>query len=115
MRITKLVVACLAATLLMTAPGNAQSNASPGALRRLAEDYYGWRNQQYPVFASDAGLHTWDSKLTDYSPAALAARRAHVVRLLAQVNSMRTSRWSKDDQIDWLLFRAQLESPVFFD
>ena len=93
----------------------AQPNNSPAALRKLAEDYYDWRNRQYPVFSSDAGLHTWDNKLTDYSPSAIAARRAHVVSLLAQVNRMRTDRWKKDDQIDWLLFRAQIEGPVFFD
>jgi len=94
---------------------NAQSPGTPATLQRLAGDYYNWRNQNYPVFSSDAGLHTWDNKLTDYSPAALAARRAHVVNLLAQVNRMRTDRWKKDDQIDWLLMRAQLEGPVFFD
>ncbi|HEX3818125.1 MAG TPA: hypothetical protein VHW03_07545, partial [Chthoniobacterales bacterium] len=29
------------------------------ALHKLANDYYDWRNQQYPVGSSDAGLHTW--------------------------------------------------------
>lgn len=115
MKLNQMVVLCVAVTLLASSSANAQPNASPNALRRLAEDYYNWRNQQYPVFSSDAGLHTWDHKLTDYSPVALAARRAHVARLLAQVNRFRTDRWKKDDQIDWLLFRAQLESPVFFD
>jgi uncharacterized protein (DUF885 family) len=28
---------------------------------------------------------------------------------------MQTANWKKDDRIDWLLFRAQLEAPVFFD
>ena len=94
---------------------SAQSNATPAALHRLANDYYNWRNQSYPVSSSDAGLHTWDNKLTDYSPAAIAARRAHILSLLAQVNRMRTDKWKKDDRIDWLLFRAQLEAPAFFD
>jgi len=93
----------------------AQPNATPTTLRKLADDYYNWRNENYPVFSSDAGLHTWDNKLTDYSPAAIAARRARVAQLLAQINRMRTDKWKKDDQIDWLLFRAQLEGPVFFD
>ena len=53
---------------------SAQSNATSAVLHRLANDYYNWRNQNYPVSSSDAGLHTWDSKLTDYSPAAMAAR-----------------------------------------
>src|SRR5207342_1655709 len=35
-------------------------------LRRMADDYYSWRNENYPVASSDAGLHTWDSRLTDY-------------------------------------------------
>lgn len=96
-------------------PQRSPATTSPATLRQLAEDYYNWRNQNYPVFSSDAGLHTWDNKLTDYSPAAIAARRARVVQLLAQVNRMRTDSWNKDDQIDWLLFRAQVEGPVFFD
>jgi len=113
----KLIVVFIACSVMLLSAlvTPAQPNNSPAALRKLAEDYYEWRNRQYPVFSSDAGLHTWDNKLTDYSPAAIAARRAHVVSLLAQVNRMRTDRWTKDDQIDWLLFRAQIEGPVFFD
>jgi uncharacterized protein (DUF885 family) len=93
----------------------AQPEATPATLRRLAADYYDWRNQQYPVASSDAGLHTWDSKLTDYGLSALLARRLHVKEVLANVNAMRTETWSKDDRIDWLLFRAQLEGVAFFD
>jgi len=107
-------------SVFMMIPGSAniaraQTNASPAALRHLAGDYYNWRNQKYPVASSDAGLHRWDSKLTDYSSASIAARRAHVVSLLAQVNAMQTAKWKKDDRIDWLLFRAQLEGIAFFD
>src|SRR2546428_690575 len=94
---------------------NAQINASPATLRRLADNYYNWRNQNYPVASSDAGLHTWDSKLTDYRLSALLARRLHVKEVLAKVSAMQTENWSKDERIDWLLFRAQLEGVVFFD
>ena len=113
----KLIVVFIACSVMLLSAlvTPAQPNNSPAALRKLADNYYDWRNRQYPVFSSDAGLHTWDNKLTDYSPSAIAARRAHVVSLLAQVNRMRTDRWKKDDQIDWLLFRAQIEGPVFFD
>jgi len=114
----KILIVCMSAMLVAAATSSdtqAQMNTSPSALRRLADDYYNWRNQQFPVTSSDAGLHTWDNKLTDYSPAAIAARRAHVINLLAQINRMQTVKWKKDDQIDWVLFRAQLEGPVFFD
>ncbi len=110
-----LILFALFAVLATTNLTKAQTSSSPATLRRIADDYYNWRNLQFPVFSSDAGLHTWDHKLTDYSPAAIAGRRAHVVSLLARVNAMPTAKWKKDDQIDWLLFRAQLEGPAFFD
>jgi uncharacterized protein (DUF885 family) len=93
----------------------AQTSPSPTDLRKIANDYYSWRNLQFPVASSDAGLHTWDNKLTDYGLSALLARRLHVKEVLARVNAMQTEKWSKDDRIDWLLFRSQLESVVFFD
>src|SRR6266436_4884865 len=112
----KLLILCLCALLMTTIVLDAaHAQTSPATLRRIAVDYYDWRNRNYPVTSSDAGLHTWDSKLTDYSPAAIAARRQHVRSLLAQVNAMPTTNWNKDDRIDWLLFRSQLEGVVFFD
>jgi len=114
----KIFIMCLCAFIAMTISSNtiqAQANASPADLRKIAEDYYNWRNQNYPVFSSDAGLHTWDNKLTDYSLSPLLARRLHAKEVLAKVKAMQTEQWSKDDRIDWLLFRSQLEGVVFFD
>src|SRR5712692_3236129 len=110
-----LIVFLTACAVLMVFPNMTSAQTSPAALRRIADDYYDWRNQNYPVASSDAGLHTWDNRLTDYSPGAIAARRQHVRGLLAQVNAMPTTKWKKDDRIDWLLFRSQLESVAFFD
>ncbi|MBA3882654.1 MAG: DUF885 domain-containing protein [Chthoniobacterales bacterium] len=87
----------------------------PTALRKLAQDYYDWRNENYPVASSDSGLHTWDDRLTDFSAAKIAERAKHVRTLLDQVRGMSTSEWSKDDRIDWLLFRSQLEGADFSD
>ncbi|MFL6520116.1 MAG: DUF885 domain-containing protein [Chthoniobacterales bacterium] len=83
------------------------------ALREMADEYYAWRNENFPVVSSDSGLHTWDNRLTDYSPAKIAERSQHVRKLLDQVRAMPASKWSKDDVIDWLLFRAQLENVDF--
>ena len=108
------LTACITIILSVNITG-AQTSSSPAELRRIADDYYNWRNPTYPVASSDAGLHTWDNKLTDYSLSALLARRLHVKEVLAKVKAMQTEKWSKDDRIDWLLFRSQLESVVFFD
>ena len=110
-----LLLLCLG--FLHSATAHAQVTPSPENLRRVAEQYYQWRNQTRPVWSSDQGLHTWDDRLGDYSAAAVQERAEHVRKLLAHVQSMEpaTRSWSRDDRIDWLLFRAQLERVAFFD
>ena len=88
---------------------------TPADLRRMANEYYRWRDKNFPVVSSDAGLHTWDDKLTDYSLSAVLARRLYVTDLLNKVRAMPAASWSKDDRIDWLLFRSQLEGVAFFN
>jgi len=90
-------------------------NDSPEMLRALASDYYRWRTENYPVEASDQGLHTRDALLTNYTEAAITSRHRHTRDLLAQLRAMQSDTWSKDDRVDWLLFRAQLEGAEFFD
>src|SRR5262249_10308956 len=92
-----------------------QGSNAPDALRKMADEYYAWRNENYPVRSSDTGLHTWDDRLTDYSPAKIAERARHVRSLLEKVRSMKTDNWPKNDRIDWILFRAQLENVDFGD
>ena len=92
---------------------NQNANAAIAALHKLADDYYAWRNENYPVRSSDAGLHTWDDRLTDYSPAKTAERAQHVHSLLEKVRATKTDSWPKDERIDWVLLRAQLEEVDF--
>lgn len=97
---------------VLVEPTTAQT---PADLRRMADEYYRWRNQNFPTSSSDMGLHTWDDKLTDYSLSAVLARRLYVTDLLNKVRAMPAASWSKDDRIDWLLFRSQLEGVAFFN
>lgn len=108
-------LACCAFLLTSWRQIQAQTPKTPADLHRIAAEYYNWRNQNFPVSSSDAGLHNWDNRLTDYSLSAVLARRLHAKELLASVQAMPTADWSKEDRIDWLLFRAQLESVVFFN
>ena len=86
---------------------------TPDALRSVARNFYEWRKVNYPVSASDQGFHALDDRLTDYSQEALDARAAMVALTLARVNAADISAWSKDDKVDWILFRAQLEGYDF--
>ncbi len=90
-----------------------QGADAPAALHKMADDYYAWRNENYPVRSSDAGLHTWDDRLTDYSPTKIAERAQQVRSLLDKVRAMKTDNWPKDARIDWILFRSQLENVDF--
>jgi uncharacterized protein (DUF885 family) len=92
---------------------NKSMRAEPRELHKLADDYYAWRNENYPVSSSDAGLHTWDDRLTDYSPAKIAERAQHLHSLLEKLRAMKIDNWPKDERIDWILFRAQLENVDF--
>jgi len=83
------------------------------ALHKLANDYYNWRNENDPVSSSNAGLHTWDDKLADFSPAKINERTQHVRALLDKVRAMKIDTWPKDEQIDAILFRSQLENVDF--
>ena len=83
------------------------------ALHKLANDYYNWRNENDPVSSSNAGLHTWDDRLADFSPAKIAERAQHVRALLDKVRAMKIDAWPKDEQIDAILFRSQLENVDF--
>jgi uncharacterized protein (DUF885 family) len=102
------------ATPAVSPPTTKAGTADIASLRKMADDYYAWRNENYPVFSSDSGLHTWDNRLTDYSAARIAERAQHVRKLLDQVRAMATSNWPKDDRIDWMLFRSQLEGSDFY-
>jgi uncharacterized protein (DUF885 family) len=90
-------------------------STATATLHKLADDYYAWRNENYPVRSSEVGLHTWDDRLTDYSPGKIAERAQHVRSLLDKVRAMKTENWPKNDRIDWILFRAQLENVEFGD
>jgi uncharacterized protein (DUF885 family) len=97
-------------------PAPAAENEHPaGVLRRLAGDYYRWRNQEFPVASSEQGLHTGDDRLADYTEGALRARRERVQKLIGQVRALAVDGWPRDDRIDRALFLAQLEGEDFLD
>jgi uncharacterized protein (DUF885 family) len=106
----KAVLLLIGAALSMS-----NANADPAELRRLAHEYYEWRDADNPVNTSGQGGHRYDDRLTDYSPQAVSARRAHISELLSKVKAISTEGWSRDDRVDAILFQAQLEGADFLD
>ncbi len=102
----------LAAAILAALPMPSLA-AGGDDLRSLAHAYYAWQDAQDPVGSSDQGLHTWDDRLRDYAPEAIAARRRKVEETLERVRAMDPRGWSRDDRIDRVLFLSQLERAAF--
>jgi uncharacterized protein (DUF885 family) len=109
------LLAFLALPLLAAAkpPAKAAAPLTPAELRALAHDYYEWQKVEYPVLASDQGFHERDAQLDDLSKAAIARRAKHVRELLDRVRAIDPKGWAKDDAIDLILFRSQLEGADF--
>jgi uncharacterized protein (DUF885 family) len=105
----------LAPILALAASAAPAGPLTPEGLRSLAHDFYTWSDAQSPVGSSSQGLHTWDDQLDDFSPKAIAARRQHVAELLATVRALDSRGWSRDDRVDAILFRSQLEGAAFSD
>src|SRR5436305_10038175 len=103
----------IAAALLLATSMSAQTKLTPARLHEIANDYYKWSQVEFPISSSDQGLHTWDDRLTDYSPAAIEKRHAHIAQVLATIDATKPAGSSKDDTIDWILFRSQLDGADF--
>lgn len=109
-RTALLLLACLTAPAIAGA-----APADAGALRQMAHEYYQWRDQAHPVDTSDLGDHRFDARLTDFRMEQVLQRRQHVGELRAQLESLDTRGWNRDDRVDAVLFAAQLEGVDFFD
>jgi uncharacterized protein (DUF885 family) len=91
-----------------------QAAADPAQLRKVAHEYYQWRDTAYPVATSGAGDHRFDTRLTDYSMSEVLLRRQHVTDVLKELDAIDQNGWSKDDRVDRILFQAQLAGVDFF-
>jgi uncharacterized protein (DUF885 family) len=91
-----------------------QAAADPTQLRKIAHDYYQWRDVAYPVATSGAGDHRFDTRLTDYGMSEVLLRRQHVSDVLKELDALEQDGWSKDERVDRILFRSQLAGADFF-
>jgi uncharacterized protein (DUF885 family) len=101
------VLLCTAAT---PPPASAPSSNYQQRLVDLQRRYTFWSFEQNPTSATDAGIHTYDDRLADYSPAVQAAqmRRLRVYRNeLAALQPPADA--SPHARVDYLLIRASLE------
>ncbi|MFZ0032759.1 MAG: DUF885 domain-containing protein [Candidatus Cybelea sp.] len=100
----------LIAVCMLLGAGESAPSSYDQKLINLDRSYTMWSFEQNPTAATDAGIHTYDTKLADYSAAAQAAQ---MVRLRAYRNQLAAllppAGASAHDRVDYLLVRADLE------
>src|SRR5262245_27856319 len=93
-------------------PGTETNMTAPTKLQALAEEFYLWRYDENPVWSTDAGRHTADDRLTDYSASAIARRRERVKEFRARFEALPEGP-TLDEKIDRRLFASTLARAEF--
>ena len=92
------------------AAGVTATSSYDAKLIDLERRYTFWSFEQDPAAATDAGIHTYDTRLADFSA---QTQQAQMVRLRAYRNELASLQpppgASAHDRVDYLLIRANLE------
>ncbi|MGA8383828.1 MAG: DUF885 domain-containing protein [Candidatus Cybelea sp.] len=107
------LVICTAATpptVLPLSPSKGQDDNYQTKLVDLERSYTMWSFAENPSSATDAGIHTYDSRLADYSPATQAAEMARLRRYRNELAALEPPPdATAHERVDYLLIRANLE------
>lgn len=81
-------------------------------LQELFDDHYEYRLQTDPLFATDQGVQRFNDKLPDTSLEALEERYNQNRKFLERLESISYQRLSREDQINYDIFKLQLENDI---
>lgn len=113
---TVIACCCMQASQVFAADaGDASRRAEAQAMHRLLDDEWSWRLSQFPERATSAGEHEYDDRVTDRSPAAIAARRAHHRERLAAIRSIDRAKLTGEDRLSWDFVEFNSEMDVSGD
>jgi uncharacterized protein (DUF885 family) len=102
------LLACAAALLActaLTAPADYQTK-----LVSLERSYTMWSFEQNPTSATDAGIHTYDTALADFSPKTQAAQLKRLRQYRNELAALEPPAGATPhERVDYLLIRANLE------
>jgi uncharacterized protein (DUF885 family) len=99
-----------AAVLALIGAASPAPSGYEGRLVDLERRYTFWSFAENPTSATDAGIHDYDTKLADFSPARQAAEMAQLRRYRSELVALQPpSGASPHERVDYLLIRANLE------
>lgn len=105
-------VLALAAGLVLLCVGAAPPSSSyQQRLIELERSYTFWSLEQSPTSATDAGIHTYDDRLADYSPQAQAAQLRRLREFRNALAALQPPAGTDAHAfVDYLLIRSNLEA-----
>ncbi len=95
-----------------TAVGHAAASGDYQAkLIDLDRRYTMWSFEQNPTSATDSGVHTYDAKLAEFSPAEQAASLSHLREFRSELVALQPPAGATPhERVDYLLVRSDLEA-----
>ncbi|HEX4014394.1 MAG TPA: DUF885 domain-containing protein [Candidatus Cybelea sp.] len=110
-RLLLVLAMLLTASTPVAAPAQAASSNYQAKLEDLGRRYTMWSYEENPSSATDAGIHTYDARLADYSPQVLAAQMVTLRGFRNELAALQpTPGTSPHDRVDYLLLRSNIES-----
>jgi uncharacterized protein (DUF885 family) len=100
------VVLALACSLAST-PSHAATATEQA--RALFADYYEWTLRDRPTYATAIGDHRYDDRLPDFSPDAIARRKAVIEDFALKLRSIDRAALAGEDQVSYDVLRALLD------
>jgi len=100
----------LGALLLLVAASDPPSESE--RLHQLFDREWQLRLAENPLFATSVGVHDYDHLLPSETPADLARRDRIYRGFLAELDSIDRAELSDEDQINYAIFRDQLEDEI---
>jgi uncharacterized protein (DUF885 family) len=98
----------LAAACAMPAP--AATSGYESKLLDLDQRYTAWSFEQNPTYATDSGIHDYDTRLADFSPASQAAAMARLRAFRDELAALQPPPdATPHERVDYLLIRSDME------
>jgi uncharacterized protein (DUF885 family) len=117
MRLTKFLITPLVFALLqLSRPAGAQGKSGPSNAGKTLNDFleseWTYEMEQNPTRASSLGDRRWNDRWADRSLAAMRKREEHTIDALARLAKIDRAQLSPADQLNYDLFKKDLESDV---
>jgi uncharacterized protein (DUF885 family) len=100
----------LAATLWLFACGAAGAQTATEKAHALFDGYSEWQMRELPGYATMVGDHRYDDRLTDFSEAAIARRKASVADFAKQLQGIGRNALANQDRISYDVLATVLDS-----